>query len=139
MWTNRPLPSVLLQYAAHDIEVIARLYKRFLKASRNSFFANLPALKAASMRYMSVYTTREMHALHEPQDLLRFMPLDVLDAPDPSAPRYRCGRCERELSISCFKTEIAGGLKTRMSLCRLCVLLARRRKEASLGEWISFG
>ncbi|KAI0752941.1 hypothetical protein C8Q80DRAFT_486532 [Daedaleopsis nitida] len=154
MWMQRPLPDVLLQYSAHDIEMIARMYERFKKKS--SYLRDPDTLKEMSARYMRAYPTRELKALHAQLDITKFLPLDVLEAPPEQARRYRCLRCERMLSLSCFATAAAGtgrgteqrddrssdgssgddGRARRFTVCHLCYLLARRNTESMLGEWI---
>ena len=96
---------------------------------------------------------QSLKELHVPLDLAKFVPLDVLHAPTPDSPRYRCSRCERMLSLPCFFTrsvelspdgEVSecldgqGRMQQRMPLCRLCVLIARRNASDGmwLGDWV---
>lgn len=148
MWMQRPLPSPLLHYAAHDIELIALVLERFGPGEQGNYLARLPELLAMSARYMLVYPTRELRALHVPLDLCRFLPLDILDALPARAPRYGCARCMRMLSLACF---VAGYIHVlpfgeapvygsqclvRFSICRLCNLLARRNAETTAGVFL---
>ena len=138
MWMQRPLPLPLLRYSAHDIEMIALVYDRFAPGQRGDYLEPLAELLAMSARYMQAYPTRELRALHVPLDLCRFLPLDVLVPPPMWALRYSCARCVRMLTLSCFLTTQAGnrGPVVRLSLCRLCNLLARRNEERIVREWI---
>ncbi|RPD55496.1 hypothetical protein L226DRAFT_469863 [Lentinus tigrinus ALCF2SS1-7] len=159
MWMRRPLPPALLEYAAHDIELIAKVFARFQK--KGQYLDHLEALKEMSARYMEVYPTRELRAKHAQLDLCKFVPLEVLTPPQDGAPRFECARCGRVLSLLCFSTA-AAGVKTaesgdaassakpepqvgeqgdrvveqRLTLCRLCHLIARRNSEEVLGEWV---
>ncbi|KAI1790034.1 ribonuclease H-like domain-containing protein [Ganoderma leucocontextum] len=151
MWMQRPLPPPLLRYSAHDIEMIALVYDRFGPGKQGNYLKPFQELMAMSARYMQAYPTRELRALHVPLDLCRFLPLDVLTAPPAGGARYRCARCERMLSLPCFLTTHVqatpagsrgrGGASNsqplvRLSLCRLCDLLARRNAERIVREWI---
>ncbi|KAM5539782.1 hypothetical protein V8D89_006595 [Ganoderma adspersum] len=147
MWMQRPLPPPLLHYAAHDIELIALVLDRFGPGEQGDYLGQLPELLAMSAQYMLAYPMRELRALHVPLDLCRFLPLDVLDAPPARAPRYGCARCMRMLSLACFLTtraqaEPVGGEASgsqrlvRLSLCRLCNLLARRNAEVIVRGWL---
>ena len=148
MWMQRPLPSPLLHYAAHDIELIALVLERFRPGEQGNYLARLPRLLEMSARYMLVYPSRELRALHVPLDLCRFLPLDILKAPPAWTLRYRCARCVRMLSPGCFATThmevwpVGGDASSsrsqrpvRFSLCRLCNLLSRRNGEMIVGEW----
>ena len=89
-----------------DVQIIGALYSR-LRLMRKSVPSGRPSLeliKAASARYMRSWPSRELKELHVPLDLAKFVPLDVLHAPTPHSPRYRCRRCERMLSLPCFFT-----------------------------------
>ncbi|KAI0686581.1 ribonuclease H-like domain-containing protein [Earliella scabrosa] len=163
IWMHRPLPEALLQYSARDVEIIARLYARLRE--KGGYLSNPDELKAMSARYMRVYPTRELKAMHVPLHLSRFLPLDVLEEPPPDAPRYRCVRCERMLSLPCFActaqqrsttstfrdgdsvdsavTEDSaayapgfGDVQLRFTMCRLCNLLALRNAETITGWWV---
>ena len=143
MWMERPLPPVLLDYAAHDIEIIARVYARFeSRAGRsnkktNLFYnSRLSELKIASARYVGKNTSRAQRAHFSEIGLSRFLPFEVLDPPPKHAGRYSCFRCEQWLSLPCFSTEKRGLLRWRLSFCRLCALLARKGLEDSLGELV---
>ena len=135
IWMQRPLQSKLLRYAAHDLTIIARLYAHFRDA-RGGFLDDIEDLKEMSARYMCAIPTREMRALYvAKQDLPRFVPMDVLDAPLDDEKR-KCGRCERELTLSCFTTEMRSGAMMRKSFCRLCDLLARNRRGVTTVGWV---
>ncbi|PIL29376.1 hypothetical protein GSI_09428 [Ganoderma sinense ZZ0214-1] len=122
MWMQRPLPSPLLHYAAHDIELIALVLDRFAPGQRGDYLTALPDLLAMSARYMQASPTRELRALHVRLDLCRFVPLDVLKAPSAGATRLK--EASRRQSL------------VRLSLCRLCDLLARRNAEVIVRDWL---
>ncbi|RPD55489.1 hypothetical protein L227DRAFT_510071 [Lentinus tigrinus ALCF2SS1-6] len=150
MWLHRPLPAMLLDYAAHDIWLISRVADVLLPR------VSVEQLREASARYMRVYPTREAKEAHVPLELSKFVPLDVVDAPLPGAPRYYCARCERTLSLSCFGTRqtpteeaegdsdtpvnvcstvLTGPAFQRWTVCHLCVLIACRNLEVQTGPW----
>ncbi|KAI0717810.1 ribonuclease H-like domain-containing protein [Cerioporus squamosus] len=145
MWLNRPLPAMLLDYAARDIYLISRVSDVLLRR------VDVEQLRGASARYMRVYPTRELKEAHVPLELSKFVPLDVIEAPPPDALQYRCARCERMLSLSCFATRSAvvegvepdetvqddgaSGHWWRWTMCRLCVLIAVRNAEAQMESW----
>ncbi|KAH9915154.1 ribonuclease H-like domain-containing protein [Epithele typhae] len=130
MWMTRPLPAHLLKYSARDIELLALMHRRFRS---NGYLRDIELLKQTSRRYLDVYPTRELRALHSPLHLTKFMPLDVLRAPSPGL-RIVCVRCTRGLSPDCFSTRVEGKQKQRAACCRLCALLVR--KEGEQVEWV---
>ena len=151
LWLTRPLPAMLLHYAAHDIRLISRVAEVLLPR------VDVQRLREASARYMRVYATRAAKEAHVPLELSKFVPLDVIDAPPPDAPRYLCARCKRMLSLQCFGVrsgEEGGGdvdaststisvhnvqsswtTLQRWTVCHLCVLLACRNSEVQTGPW----
>ncbi|RPD55495.1 hypothetical protein L226DRAFT_574537 [Lentinus tigrinus ALCF2SS1-7] len=161
VWLQRPLPPTLLEYSAHDIQLIAKLFARFQK--KGQYLNDPEALKAMSARYMEVYSSRELTAKHVPLDLCKFVPLEVLAPPKDGVSRFECARCERVLSLASFSTAPVASVKIvdaddaapsverepepeaqdntvakqRLTLCRLCHLVAREKSEADLGEWVA--
>ncbi|TFK80693.1 hypothetical protein K466DRAFT_503441 [Polyporus arcularius HHB13444] len=150
MWLNRPLPPMLRDYAARDIQLISRVSDVILPR------VDMEQLREASARYMRVYPTRELKEAHVPLELSKFAPLDVIDAPPPGTPAYPCARCGRMLSLSCFATREptavaegaerepdasvqdqgpSAGHRWRWTMCRLCVLIAVRKSEAQMESW----
>ena len=155
-WMKRPLPPTLLEYSAHDIQLIAKVYARFQK--KGTYLNDPEAMMAMTERYMKTYPTRELRAKHALLDLCKFVPLEVLTAPQEGVPKFECARCERVLSLSSFATaegthadevgeiapppadpqaETAHTIAQRLTLCRLCHIVARRGKEEALGEWVT--
>lgn len=132
---NRPLSTPLLRYSAHDIKLIALLYAFFSNSARSaSYLGDMSGLKAMSARYMLVYPTRELRALHMTLGMARFVPFEVLEEPLGGV-RCSCTRCSRLLSLRCFATTVEGGVEKRKTFCRLCVLLARKNWEGKVPEW----
>ena len=153
LWLTRPLPAMLLHYAAHDIRLISRVAEILLPR------VDVQRLREASARYMRVYPSREAKEAHVPLGLSKFVPLDVIDAPPPLAPRYPCARCKRMLSVLCFSVksgpeeegdvDVNASTSTinmhnvqsswstpqRWTVCHLCVLLACRNSEVQTGPW----
>ncbi len=80
MWLQRPLPEMLLRYAAHDLELIAQLYVNFQRAGWINK-RNVPQLKAQSERYLRTFRTRAIKDLFDQRGLGPFMPLHVLETP----------------------------------------------------------
>ena len=143
MWMDRPLPPILLHYAAHDIEIIARVYLRFegglgrRRKGKSPFYTlHLPELKMASARYVRVIPSRAQRARFAEMGLSRFMPLEVLKPPPKHAGRFTCYRCDLWLSLACFSTNMKDVTRWRLSFCKLCTLLAHKESEESVGEWV---
>lgn len=135
IWLQRPLPDLLLQYAAHDISLISQLHANFLRAGWINGRA-LPLLRQQSARYVSATTTRRAKDIQDDRFLSLFVPLDVMDEPPAGSPRFICEGCEMTLSLRCFPVSQMGGREERLTFCRLCLLLARRNQEVSQGRWV---
>ncbi|KAI0800005.1 ribonuclease H-like domain-containing protein [Fomes fomentarius] len=78
MWVQRPLPEMLLQYAAHDIHLIAQLYYDFTGAGWITAYS-FPTLRDRSARYLRTYTSCAVKQRHDKRKLSLFVPLGVLD------------------------------------------------------------
>jgi len=134
-WLERPLSAKLLQYAANDIYVIDLLYNSFLHKSwikPNT----LPLLLAQSKRYVCTQwqqgrTDRTNHFRLGP-----LVPLDVLT--NPQRRLERCSGCERMLSLPCFEHIRQSGI-VRKSRCRLCNVIATKRRLPDDEGWIRVG
>lgn len=118
MWSQRPLLPQLLQYAAHDIEMISALYEHF-KAKSWITSRNEGALVDQSMRYAySLYyqgRVAEDHVFGS----CAVLPLDVLR--EPSGLTVPCQGCNRMQSLHCFTTSRrARKIVARTNLCRVC-------------------
>ena len=73
-WRKRPLDARLLAYAAHDVELIARVYRHYVTGQawvRKG--RKLEVLRAQSARYVALYGSREMKVRHEELGTARFM------------------------------------------------------------------
>lgn len=143
VWLRRPLPDQLLQYAAHDIELIALIYRHFDEQPWIHQGRKFETLKVQSAQYVSIYSSRELRARHEALQLSRFMTLGLVDKDEPTrrdAPTYDCKRCETLLPARCFVVVASTGgpvaQEKRWSFCRLCRAITRRNKEADQGEWL---
>lgn len=137
MWMIRPLPSSLIRYSALRIEVIAQLYAYFGGKRAAIWLPDIDALKAISSRYTQAYPSRELRALHRPLGLVQFLPLEVLEASPGDGVPYTCARCASVLSLQSFSTKMRSGVRRRRTFCKLCVLLARRSKEAVAPKWVA--
>lgn len=118
VWLVRPLMSQLLQYAAHDIEMIGALYEHFISQSWITA-RNEDALVDQSMRYAySLYyqgRVAENHVFGSSSVL----PLDVLR--EPRGLTVPCRGCNRMQSLHCFTTNKRGKkVIARTDICRVC-------------------
>lgn len=108
----------LLQYAAHDIEMIGALYEHF-KASSWITPRNEDTLVDQSMRYAySLY-----HQGRVADDHIfgssSVLPLDVLC--EPRGLSVPCHGCNRMQSLHCFTiNQREGKIVARTNLCRVC-------------------
>lgn len=157
-WLARPLPELLLTYAAHRLSLIAAVYAHF--TGRKWVCEHMRTLRAQSAVYVGVLASREeserLHGLR----LRLFLPLGIIDRDggdgvDESAPRYVCECCRRDLTLDCYTTRLQSAdtsesdegqgvgdvrqaqARERLSYCRLCNAVAQRNKRA-LGEWLVF-
>ncbi|KAI0686580.1 ribonuclease H-like domain-containing protein [Earliella scabrosa] len=141
-WRQRPLDARLLAYAAHDIELIARVYRHYVteqawvKKGRK-----LEVLRAQSARYVALYGSREMKVRHEELGTARFMTMGVIDERESEhggrgeERTYVCERCEVGLAERCYA--VAERQETqRWSICRLCCAIMRRNREVDDGRWV---
>jgi len=118
IWLVRPLESQLLQYAAHDIEMIGALYEHF-KSQSWITPANEDALVDQSMRYgYSLFYQGRI-----PDDHLfgscAVLPLDVLR--EPRGLTVPCHGCSRMQSLHCFTVDRRGRkIVARTNICRVC-------------------
>ncbi|RDX45591.1 hypothetical protein OH76DRAFT_1407985 [Lentinus brumalis] len=95
MWLQRPLPKALLQYAAHDLKLIAALYTSFVRAGWING-RDLPLLKEQSERYIRTLHTRALKDLFDQRNLGMFVSLHVIDTPPPDAQLYECESCHQQ-------------------------------------------
>ncbi|KAI9566063.1 ribonuclease H-like domain-containing protein [Boletus coccyginus] len=118
IWSQRPLPSQLLQYAAHDIEMIGALYEHF-KAKSWITSRNEDGLVEQSMRYAySLYYQGRVADDHV-FGSCAVLPLDVLG--EPRGLSVPCQGCNRLQSLHCFTTSRrARKIVARTNLCRVC-------------------
>jgi len=134
-WLDRPLSPRLIQYAANDIYVIDLLYNHFLQ--KNWIKPNsLPLLLAQSKRYVS---TQWLQGRTDHSNVFRMgalLPLDVLTNPQGTC--ERCSGCGRMLSLSCFEHMRQSGI-IRKSRCRLCNVIAAKRRLPPMEGWIRVG
>jgi len=118
IWSQRPLPPQLLQYAAHDIEMLGALYEHF-KAKSWITSRNEDGLVEQSMRYAySLYyqgRVAEDHVFGS----CAVLPLDVLG--EPRGLSVPCQGCNRLQSLHCFTTNRrARKIVARTNICRVC-------------------
>ncbi|RDX45588.1 hypothetical protein OH76DRAFT_1486238 [Lentinus brumalis] len=141
MWLQRPLPEMLLRYAAHDLELIAQLYVNFQRAGWINK-RNVPQLKAQSERYLRTFRTRAIKDLFDQRGLGPFMPLHVLEKPFAKARCFECVGCKQLLILHWFSTGTREGgrtpkQRTRCTYCKLCVALAKKKSEKFQGKWVA--
>ncbi|KAG9311406.1 ribonuclease H-like domain-containing protein [Chiua virens] len=118
VWLERPLVLQLLQYAAHDIEMMAALYEHF-KAQSWITLLNYDGLVDQSMRY--AYSLYHQGRLSD-DDVFgscAVLPLDVLR--EPRGVTVPCHGCHRLQSLRCFTIDKRGRkIVARTNLCRVC-------------------
>jgi len=134
-WLERPLAPNLLQYAANDIYAIDLLYNYFLQHNWINP-VNLPLLLDQSKRYTR---TQWQQGRTDDTNVFRMgplLPLDVLTV--PCGVLEQCGGCERMLSLPCFERMWRNGT-ARKSRCRLCNLIAGKRKLPPDEGWLRVG
>ncbi|TFK84652.1 hypothetical protein K466DRAFT_665018 [Polyporus arcularius HHB13444] len=141
MWLKRPLPEMLLRYAAHDLELIGQLYVNFQRAGWINK-RNVPQLKAQSERYLRTFRTRAIKDLFDQRGLGPFMPLHVLEKPFAKARCFECAGCKQLLILHWFSTGTRDGgrapkQRTRCTYCKLCVALAKKKSEKFKGKWVA--
>ncbi|OJT03416.1 hypothetical protein TRAPUB_5993 [Trametes pubescens] len=154
MWLARPLPELLLTYAAHRVTLISIVYAHLM--DRKWVGKNIRALHAQSAVYMGVLGSREENERLAELRLRMYLPLGIIDRleDDDGTPRYACDCCRRYLTMDCYMTRLhgmdtsegeerqgAGNVRQvqkreRLSYCRLCNAIAQR-KGRTLGEWIA--
>ena len=137
MWLERPLPQMLLQYAAHDLELMSQLFKNFVRAGW-IHPRNLPLLKQQSARYLRTFQTRAVKDLFDKRSLGIFVPLHVLEAPSAKARSFECRGCHQMLVLSCYSTvrREGGRVQHKLTFCKLCAALAQRNSERFKGDWV---
>ncbi|KAI0633944.1 ribonuclease H-like domain-containing protein [Trametes polyzona] len=127
LWLKRPLPENLLEYAAHDLTLIALVYAYFLRKTWIHTAVDRGTLGAQSARYVAFFGTREGMARAAAQDRKRFMPLGIIDdVGDGGRGQGKRGGQTR-----------TGVQVQRRAFCRLCNAIAKRNEEAE-GEWVDF-
>ncbi|KAH9886318.1 ribonuclease H-like domain-containing protein [Cubamyces lactineus] len=143
MWLVRPLPANLLQYAAHDLQMIALVYAHYMRKAwvRSS----LEQIKQKSAGYVSMIRSREQNVRFSQADLRRFVPLEFTcgDGGKQGA-RYPCQKCEQRLVGSCYTKRVeerkskkgrSRFVSQRSTLCRLCKAISLRNGEME-GGWV---
>jgi len=134
-WLERPVEPKLLQYAANDIYAIDLLYNYFLQHNWINP-VNFPLLLAQSQRYTRTQWQQGRTDDTHPFRMGSLLPLDVLNAPRGTL--GGCAGCARMLSLGCFETMRQQGT-VRKSRCRLCNVIASKRKLPPDEEWIQVG
>ncbi|EIW53730.1 uncharacterized protein TRAVEDRAFT_52850 [Trametes versicolor FP-101664 SS1] len=158
MWLARPLPELLLTYAAHRLSLIAAVYAHF--TGRKWVCEHMRTLRAQSSVYVGLLASREESERLNKLRIRLLLPLGIIDRDggdevDKSAPRYVCECCRRDLTLDCYAMRLQStdtsesvegqgvgdvtqaDARERLSYCRLCNAIAQRNKRA-LGEWVVF-
>ncbi|KAH8103371.1 ribonuclease H-like domain-containing protein [Cristinia sonorae] len=135
MWTQRPLPGKLLQYAAKDIQLISMLCTVFIQ---RCWIPSLPGpyntLLAQCARYVSAHVEQGKSEETDPFRPTGLMPLDVLT--QPWGLQYKCTGCNRSLSMSCYTLDDSDGFyRRRRTRCNLCHVLATKYRLRADPEW----
>ena len=118
IWLCRPLMPQLVQYAAHDIEMIAALYEHF-KAKSWITPRNEGTLVDKSMRYAYSHYYQGRVVEDDVFGSCAVLPLDVLR--EPRGLTVPCQGCNRMQSLNCFTINRKGRkIVARTNLCRVC-------------------
>ncbi|KAI0349821.1 hypothetical protein OH77DRAFT_1431653 [Trametes cingulata] len=139
LWMTSRLSKQLLDYAAHDLELIGLVYAHFMQKSRVRDC--LTMLKLQSARYVAMFRTREENAYYSARDLNRFMPFGFIED-GRSTSCFLCPSCKQELPADCFLKNVqvvpgGGNRLQRLSFCRLCNAVAQRNGLVQ-GHWVDF-
>lgn len=126
-WLERPIPEVLLQYAANDILRIAGMYDKFVERGY-ILEAHLDAFVAQSTRYVGMFRNRGRPAGDNPFLRSGIMPLHVF-GPDTDEWKgakelWACKRCSNVLPVSYFP--VVPRTDRRLDSCRVCTLILAR-------------
>ncbi|OBZ66440.1 hypothetical protein A0H81_13662 [Grifola frondosa] len=137
VWMERPLQPRLLQYAAHDIQLIGLLYAHFLRVGwiRRGRAAHA-LLREQSTRYIRVWTSRDQKTLINDLGLGVFVPMDTFTALSEDKEKHDCVSCKRELTQTCFTVRKATGKLQRKRCCRLCEVTARNKRRPIDESWV---
>ncbi|KAI0717818.1 ribonuclease H-like domain-containing protein [Cerioporus squamosus] len=138
IWLQRPLPEILLRYAAHDLTLIAALYASFLRRGWIKEHT-VAVLEEQSTRYILTFHAREIKDLFDESHVAMFVPLHVFEATSSNAQRYECEWCKQQLAPHCFSTvrRDQGRVQQRSTLCKLCAALAKRNSQPARIRWVN--
>ncbi|KAJ7130261.1 ribonuclease H-like domain-containing protein [Mycena epipterygia] len=133
-WLNRPLPKTHLTYAANDIDLISRLWSKFVEEGYID-----AKLVEQSLRYAHIWTVGSQPAAEDVFKLHALLPLAILDA--PASTTQRCLGCERYLHRGCYsKVAWNQAAKRKCLVCRaIGIRLAREEaiQKAREDDWYS--
>lgn len=125
----------LLQYAAHDIEMIAALYEHF-KANSWITTLNEDVLVDQSMRYAHSLYYQGRVADNHVFGSCCVLPLDVLR--EPRGLTVPCQGCNRLQSLHCFTINRRGRkIVARTNICRVCQIKLLIKQVDYPVSWIS--
>jgi len=110
LWKTRPLPQHLVNYAARDVTVIARIFKHFQAQNYLQ-----PQLSEQSARYIQIHHPR-IPQEGDGYTGNSFMPLDILSV--PTGMTLICNCCRRSLSYRCFSA--TGQRLVKQRNCWVC-------------------
>ncbi|KIJ62295.1 hypothetical protein HYDPIDRAFT_158115 [Hydnomerulius pinastri MD-312] len=135
MWLERPLLPQLLQYAAHDIEMIGALYEHFKQQSWITP-TNTDDLVDQSMRYAySMYYQGRVADDHI-FGSCAVLPLDILR--EPRGLIVPCQDCNRMQSLHCFTINKSGRkIIGRTNICRVCQIKLLIKEVSYPVAWVS--
>ncbi|TDL16874.1 hypothetical protein BD410DRAFT_590104 [Rickenella mellea] len=123
-WMDRPLPSTLISYASHDVQMIAALYKHF---DDSGYLSNIPTLLKQSERYVSIHRDSGRPRRDDMYSSSNLLPLDVLwPAEDPAK---CCDRCARVLSMEHFPLGKKRKYVISYPTCKVCRILEIRQEK----------
>ncbi|KAF8547685.1 hypothetical protein OG21DRAFT_1517141 [Imleria badia] len=135
IWLERPLVSQLLQYAAHDIEMIGALYEHF-KSQSWITPNNEDTLVDQSMRYAYSHYHQGRVAEDHIFGSCSVLPLDILR--EPRGLTVPCHGCNRMQSLHCFTTNRRGRkIVARTNICRVCQIKLLIRQANHPVSWVN--
>ncbi|TDL16867.1 hypothetical protein BD410DRAFT_730761 [Rickenella mellea] len=121
-WMYRPLPSTLISYASHDLQMIASLYNHF---NNRGYLSDLPTLLEQSKRFVSIHRDRGRPTRNNIYRSSNLLPLGILHPIE--GPTKLCDKCNRPLSSEHFPTVGKGLQSGRRATCKVCQILTVRK------------
>ncbi|KAF9235483.1 hypothetical protein BU15DRAFT_51340 [Melanogaster broomeanus] len=134
IWMERPLLPQLLQYAAHDIEMIGALYEHFkqegwIMPRKEDVLVDQSMRYAYSLYYQGRVSDDDVFGSSS------LLPLDVLR--EPRGLTVPCQGCHRMQSLHCFTISKRGRkIVARTNVCRVCQIKLLIKQANYRVSWV---